>query len=280
MNIYPPSLQGFGRRKPAVPKLRRGHPLCNGLTDCMLLDDLNVPVKNLIPGGSPGTTAPGVWQPDGLHVSACAGYVSVGDEIQQGTVAVPTTGSLSIWAYPNWEWNDGVWHSFFSVATFSGSSYQFRMIKFSDNNIYTGWVSAGVGTDVAVSGSSLVAGAWNHLVFTWIANSTGVLYINGSLAGTNAAMTAIWDTTGFPRRIGKFNDGFSPDDGFNGRLFFYQLWDRALTPVEARLLWDKPFDHFVQPASTRAAFAAAAPAAGGFRAAWAQRGVVIGGGTH
>lgn len=166
------------------------------------------------------------------------------------------------------------------VATnFSFQSYQFRLIKYTDNNIYAGWVSAGTSSDVVIAASPVVTNTWNLFVFTWAANSTAILYINGSQAGVLATLGSTWDTTNIVRRIGRWFDGSVSDNGFNGRLFFFQLWNRALTPAEARLLWDKPFDHFEQPASVRAAFTP--PATGGrFRPAWVRPGVIIGGGVY
>lgn len=151
------------------------------------------------------------------------------DVVQQGTAAMPTTGSLSCWLWPNWAWNDGVWHNVFS-AVVDGNN-RLNILKFSDNNWYAGWTVAGVVNEVAVSANGLVQNAWNLIALTWSqAQTRQRLYINGTQVGQVNAIGSL-STAGRARAWG--NDVVrSGTDLLNGRLAELAVWNRELTAGE------------------------------------------------
>src|SRR5688572_5375631 len=92
-----------------------------------------------------------------------------GDYITIGTVALPTTGSISFWIKPTWAQTDGVEHEFFEVYNGSEGANHFVIMKYSDNSLYMGWFTSSVSYRVAVTSANytLNQNAWNHFVLTW-----------------------------------------------------------------------------------------------------------------
>lgn len=174
------------------------------------------------------------------------------DYVEQGTVAVPTTGSLSIWAYATWLETDGIQHWLFGCQDATPTK-DFSFQKFTDNKLYCGWNTPG-GTDsrvvVASAGYTLVSG-WNHFLLTWTNAGTSTLYLNGSSIGTQAG-TVTFNTGGITRTLGRASIAFvaaSSAVGWNGRIAEYALWNKVLTANEAKSLNTGKPAAFVQTAA-------------------------------
>ena len=91
-----------------------------------------------------------------------------------------------------------------------------------------------VGEQLINSSITLTANAWNHVAVTFSGN-TATLYINGAVAGTNAAMTLTPSSLGLTTQnyLGKsqWNDPY-----LNGSLDEFQIYGRALSAAEISAL--------------------------------------------
>lgn len=152
-------------------------------------------------------------------------FASATDKIIQGTVAAPVTGSLSLWLYPNWAWNDTVDHYIFDVSLDASNVFQLRKFSF-DNNFYCGWYTADIDYRVTTAASDLVQSAWNHLCLTWddTANETK-LFLAGSQIGSTV-VTLVTFTSTSNRVLG--NDSLIGLTNLDGRLGEYAVWDAVL----------------------------------------------------
>lgn len=150
------------------------------------------------------------------------------DRITQGSVAIPTTGSLSLWVFPNWAQADSVDHVFFDVRIVPATSL-FTIQKYLDNTIYAGWYTSSAEYRVSVASASytLNQSRWNHFCLTWddVANVTK-LYLNGSQIGSSTATLVTWSTATRVRYIGNYNPGES-DKNLDGRIAEVAIWSHA-----------------------------------------------------
>lgn len=164
------------------------------------------------PGGNPGTYTGGIT----LGQSGQDSYTSALFDGTSGTVLVPTAGDLApgttfsweAWVYPTDLTHEG------SIITDSSNP---RLLMLPNAG---GQPDAIVG--VNVTGGSMTANAWHHLVFT---NSgiTGILYVDGTQVATGT-------TAGLGLNIGTVTIGSQgSSDFFKGRLQFVALYNQALS---------------------------------------------------
>ncbi|MEO7100571.1 MAG: LamG-like jellyroll fold domain-containing protein, partial [Luteolibacter sp.] len=112
-----------------------------------------------------------------------------------------------------------------------------------------------VGEQFINSSIALTANAWNHIAVTFSGN-TATLYINGAVAGTNAAMTLTPSSLGFTTQnyLGKSQ---FPDPYFNGALDEFQIYNSTLSPSEisavAAASLNAPTNLVATPGETHAA---------------------------
>jgi len=155
-------------------------------------------------------------------------------DVDCGTDAMPTTGSLGFWVYPTWAQADGVIHTFFDCRNSSNEFLTF--VKWSDDTIYAGWKTGGSDhrASVASAGYTLNQNAWNHFVLTWddTANETR-LYLNGSEIASQTA-TLVTHTTVNSRAIG-IQDG-TANRGVNSRVAEFFILSSVLQPGQVTAL--------------------------------------------
>jgi hypothetical protein len=104
-------------------------------------------------------------------------------------------GTLSFWLRPSWNSGDGVDHVF---CAFTNAAAAKRLVwqKFSDNNIYVGWLAVSPSVDddriVLADTGLFTSGTWAHWAFKWSdAGDTCELYKNGvSLATRTSGLLA------------------------------------------------------------------------------------------
>jgi hypothetical protein len=140
-------------------------------------------------------------------------FQAVTDTLIGGSVALPSTGSLSLMVYPQFAVNDGLYHILFEVAN-PGTTTYFQVLKGSQGTLYTGWVD-GTSTVVAYAapGSfTLPQNAWSNIVVTWASGGSLTLYLNGVQIATVGG--APWfSTAGLPWTL-----GIAPPAGILGRV--------------------------------------------------------------
>lgn len=86
-----------------------------------------------------------------------------------------------------------------------------------------------------VSNTALTLGQWHHFVGTYDPAIGRRVYLDGNLVGSGAANGAITHTRDFPLNIGRYAGGIY----FKGKIKNVKIYDRALSAVEVRSLYDK-----------------------------------------
>jgi hypothetical protein len=167
-------------------------------------------------------------------------FDSLTDRITQGSVALPTTGTIAFWFKPGWAHTDGQTHTFFQVRN---SSTQYIVLeKFSDNSLNAGWVNTvNYRVGVASGSYSISSGSWQHIAITWTNGGTTTLYLGGSSIGTSGGLVAF--TTSQVRNIGNYASAALSDVSFAGQIAHYSLWSRALTGPQITALQTKVPSH-------------------------------------
>jgi len=85
------------------------------------------------------------------------------------------------------------------------------------------------------AGSALSTGAWAHIAVT-VSGSTGILYVNGVVSGTNAAMSFKPSGMGSTSQNYLGRSQYSSDPYLNGSLDDFRIYTRALSASEISLL--------------------------------------------
>jgi len=97
----------------------------------------------------------------------------------------------------------------------------------------------GAGAEQRITGSSaLPTGQWIHLAVT-LAGSTGTLYVNGQVAGTNSSMTLNPSNLGNPGNVWIGRSQYS-DPFLNAAIDEFHVFNRALSAAEIQSLMDSP----------------------------------------
>lgn len=108
------------------------------------------------------------------------------------TVSPGSTGTIAFWFKPDWSSGDSAAHYMFNFLN-TAETNRFTMLKYSDNNIYAGWVVSPTDYRITIADTGLfTAGTWAHwaLAYNDSAN-TETLYKNGSVVShrTSALVT-------------------------------------------------------------------------------------------
>lgn len=164
-------------------------------------------------------------------------FDSTTDRITFGTAAMPTTGSITLWFFPNWVDNDGVSHEWFMAHAAEPSPGSFRLLKFSNGNFFGGWYTAGVDHRVVLAHTSYTvnSGAWNHLALTW--NDTSnvtTAYLNGTSIGSFGTLVTF--TTTQTLTIGNSTAESGGNLNFDGDIAEFGLYNADLTAGEVTAL--------------------------------------------
>ncbi len=135
---------------------------------------------------------------------------------------------------PNWNYNDGIAHSLFcdEVGYLTGQ-------KFSDNNVYIGWMFGSDHRVVAAADAFMFSnGVWANHLFTWDEpNTDSYYYVDGVQKGSQLATLA---TPGVASAKGLTIGNNSVTSGLgnvnlDGTMAEFAIWNRVLN-AEERLL--------------------------------------------
>ncbi len=145
------------------------------------------------------------------------------------------TGQFTLAGWINWEGTGtGFYQTIVSKETSgAGTDGYYTWLGNDVSNVVGCGVNSGASEINSVT--PLVAGRWYHVVC--IHTATGLeLYINGALANSGGSATDP-ASTGASLRIGKT---FNPGSGthFNGKVDDIRVYNRALTPAEAKQLFN------------------------------------------
>jgi hypothetical protein len=121
-----------------------------------------------------------------------------------------------------------------STAGYVVSKYTSYMIHWTSNTLQGGIWIGGTWTVLATS-STVPTNTWTHVTFTYN-KSNAYIYINGVLNASGTNTNSI-DMTNHKLFIGARN-ATNRDRDFNGTIDEIGIWNRALTPTEAKSLYD------------------------------------------
>lgn len=148
-------------------------------------------------------------------------------------------GSIALWFRPDWDWNDGVYHTMFSFYNgFGSGTRHLEFNKESGNYISAGWVhdnTAEYRVFINPPTGMFQNGTWAHWCLTW--NDTSnvtTLYRNGTSVGTNNVLTTAALTGG---TVGNFRPSSTGQDrSCMGNMQDFGMWSTDLSADEIAAL--------------------------------------------
>jgi PKD repeat protein len=210
-------------------------------------------VTDISGNGHTGTVSGSTWSPDGKFGGALA-FDGVDDWVTVADSALLdlTSGmTLSAWVYPT----AGGGYREVLIKEAPGSE-AYNLYASSEANVPVGGVVLGQNPILAVSGTqSLPLNAWSHLALTFD-SATLRLYVNGALAGSQAASGSIATSSGALRFGGNSIWG----EFFAGRIDEIRIYNRALVADEIATIMNTPIGSSVNQPPT--AVAQATPTSG------------------
>lgn len=96
-------------------------------------------------------------------------------------------------------------------------------------------VNHGVGEQAIASATALPTGQWVHVAVT-LRGSTGTLYVNGAVVGTNTAMSLAPFRLGWTGQNWLGRSQYAADPYFNGRIDDFRIWHGAMSGAEIAAL--------------------------------------------
>ena len=141
-----------------------------------------------------------------------------------------TTGyTIQSWVYvisiPNW-------NRIIDFGSNAGSDNVLLSATLAETGCPALWVGPS-GTEAHSEIQLLPNTGWHHVCATWnSANTTGKVFIDGVLTGSNASMPPPVVSTRTYCYIGKSNWGHGPDPNFNGGMGAIQIYSRTLSDEE------------------------------------------------
>jgi fibronectin type 3 domain-containing protein len=169
-----------------------------------------------------------------VQLSGTANYVAM----PGGVVAGMTACTLSAWVKPGaLSANSRVFD--FSTSTTPGATtgaYMFLSPQDGAGKLRFAITTAGYSNEKAIAASTaLTAGVWTHVAVV-LTGSTGTLYVNGTIAATNNAMSLNPSSLGTTTNNYLGKSAYSGDPSFNGAIDEFQIFPRALSATEVAAL--------------------------------------------
>lgn len=153
------------------------------------------------------------------------------------TAAPASSGTQAFWIKPAFNSGDSAVHVMYDfVGGSGGNNDRLGFTKFSDNNIYCGWLRVSPFDDdrIIISDSGLfTSGAWAHWAFRWDDTAdTCALFKNGVSVGsrTSALVTYSVATNGF------IGNAHSTGSDARGDMQEWGMWDASLSDDEIAAL--------------------------------------------
>lgn len=142
-------------------------------------------------------------------------------------------GTVAFWLKPAWSSGDSAEHYLWEyVGGTSGTNDRLHILKFSDNNLYAGWlrVSPTDNDRIAIADTGLfTSGTWAHWAMTWSdSGNRTTLYKNGSQVTQRTDPLATW-TVNSTATIGNYH-GNNAD--VRGDMCECGLWNAELSDTD------------------------------------------------
>jgi hypothetical protein len=124
------------------------------------------------------------------------------------------------------------WNRIIDFGSDAGSDNVLLSATLAETGCPTLWIGPS-GTEVHSEIQLLPNTGWHHVCATWnSANTTGKIFIDGVLTGSNTSMPPPVVSARTNCYIGKSNWGHGPDPNFNGGMGAIQIYSRALSDEE------------------------------------------------
>lgn len=239
-----------------VPKINFGNPITKGLSFFHNCEQLN-PIF-ITRGTAPFALASGDFSGGKGGKGLSGSSAGVLDATASGTTYNPnaTVGTVVVFTEPGFSPTDGVQHEAFSMTVTTLNTNYFQLLKFSDNQMYMGFLTGGTGNRVITSASGLwAAGDMVSFGYSWNPAHVVKAYVKGKLIGSNSgSVNAPTVNSGF-MNIGAYH---GPPGGtiiwpWNtatknaASIYYVAIWDRELSPAEFLKLQTDPYTFLVFP---------------------------------
>jgi hypothetical protein len=157
-------------------------------------------------------------------------------------VLAPNAVTIACWVFVRTNQN---WQRPFDFGVSSTGAYMFlttNQAATAPSSPRFAITTAGFGMEQVINmttPATLSLNTWHHLVVVLAAGATytGSLYIDGALAGSNAAMTLHPTNLGATTNNFLGRSQFAVDPYFNGQIDDVRIYRRALTPAEITTLF-------------------------------------------
>lgn len=157
-------------------------------------------------------------------------------------VSAGHSGTLAFRFKPNWNSGSGVWYQIFQFQN-TPSGANFEMLRFSDNNLYTGFTDDGAGRLTISDAGLFTAGTWVTFVITYTVGGNTTFYQNTTSLGTKAKSA----TTG-SYSSGTVGNQTGGGQGTNGSMADFAFWsDIVLTAGEIASFNTGARPHTIRP---------------------------------
>lgn len=177
-----------------------------------------------------GTSTVSGLQDKAVQLNGSSGYVA----LPSGLMASVNDFTIAGWVKLN---TASSWSRIFDFGT--GTTNYMFLTPVSGNNTVRYAIKVNGGTEQQInSASPLPAGEWHHVAIT-LSGTTGTLYIDGVLAGTNSSMSNKPSALGATslNYIGKSQ--FSTDPYLNAIVDEFRIYNRALSATEVKTVYSQ-----------------------------------------
>lgn len=241
--------------KPTNPLLNQGNSLMNGLVfDTNLSEGAGLKAFDMVGKVEGALAGPPNWR-DGLYGkellfnAASNNRVSyLTNSLQNGLGLV----SVEMLIYLNGAGEGGSGVFLYKGGSTGRFRFSYASSTFGRTDVWSVAVLYNSSTSFWVSNSnSLPVGKYYHLIYTHDLSNPSIqptLYINNVLQsnGGSAGSGTIISDSGTSTYLGS---NFSQGSDFDGRIVYARMWNRLITPTEARLLYVDPYRIYKRPAT-------------------------------
>lgn len=146
-----------------------------------------------------------------------------------------SAGSISWWMYPRKAFNDSLIHGVWGHLTAYNTLPEFDFQKYSNNQIYVGFVNTADDdrVNIVASATNYTQNVWQHYVFRWISGGDSELWRNGIQIGVKSGgTTPVNIAVNFD--IGRQNIV----NFFDGMIGDFLVWSRQLNTKEIPKIYE------------------------------------------
>ena len=247
-------LAGMGRDPTSKPEwgamVDASHVLAQGLTNWFALNEGGGNPRDIVSGAGGMLTGGIGWTASEAGPCLVKNAASAGtsDYFDTGLRLNGSSGTIVFRVYLTSAYNNSAVDMLWG-ATNTDYSTEFSCQKYSDGNVYVGWVSSGERrVIVAASADNWTQNQWQTYALAW-SSSGSVLYRNGAQIGsaTTAAVTSALSANILLLNRGGINNPLTSGT----KISDWMVYNRALSAGEVAALYAQPYGLFLPPNTRR-----------------------------